>query len=260
MNSNGRFRLLNVLTARARSAEDVDLEVGGIDLDFDRIVDFGIDVDGRERRVTAGVRIKRALAHETVNPRFGAQRPVGPFAFDKERGGFDPGDVAGGFFFERDLEALAFGVAHVHALEHARPVLGFGAARARLNFKVAVRRVHRLVEHALEFELSDFAFDRFDVLTDGFERFPVLFGHGKFKEVGRVVHTGREAVEAADDVVQELLFLADFLGVFRIVPKIRIFHFPVYFFESARFAIDVKDTSEVRSGAGADLPSCSESD
>ena len=51
----------------------------------------------------------------------------------------------------------------------------------------------------------------------------------------------------ADDVVEELLFLAHFLSMFGIVPEIRVLNLAVDFFETARFAIDVKDTPEVRS-------------
>lgn len=50
-----------------------------------------------------------------------------------------------------------------------------------------------------------------------------------------------------DDVVEELLFLAHFLSMFGIVPEIRVLNLAVDFFETARFAIDVKDTPEVRS-------------
>ena len=51
----------------------------------------------------------------------------------------------------------------------------------------------------------------------------------------------------ADDVVEELLFLAHFLSMLGIVPEIRVLNLAVDFFETARFAIDVKDTPEVRS-------------
>ena len=124
------------------------------------------------------------------------------------------------------------------------------AARARLDFQVAVRRVHRLVEHALEFERGDFAFDRLDVLAHGFNRVPIFFRHGELEELRGVVQARGQTLEAADDVVEELLFLADFLGVFGVVPEVGILDLTVHFFESARFAIDVKDTPEVRSAGG----------
>ena len=106
VDSDGGLRLLNVLTAGARCTEDVHGEVGGVDLDFDRVVDFRVDVHGREGRVAAGVRVERALAHKAVDAGFGAKRAVGPFALDVERAGLDAGDFARAFFFKGDLEAL----------------------------------------------------------------------------------------------------------------------------------------------------------
>lgn len=38
---------------------------------------------------------------------------------------------------------------------------------------------------------------------------------------------------------------AYFLGVFGIIPEVRVLNFPVYFFEAPSFAVDVKDTPEV---------------
>ena len=116
-----------------------------------------------------------------------------------------------------------------------------------LNFQIAVGRVHRLVEHALEFELSNLLLDFLDVLTHGFNRVPVFFGHREFEKLGSIVDARGELVEAADDVVEELLFLAHFLSMLGIVPEIRVLNLAVDFFETARFAIDVKDTPEVRS-------------
>ena len=230
VDSDGGFRLLDMLTAGARCTEDVNGKVGRIDFDFNRVVDFRIDVNRGKGRVTAGVGVKGTLANETVNTRFGAQRTISPFAFDVERSGLDAGHVTGTFFFQGNLKILALGVTHVHAFEHARPVLSFGTAGAGLDFQVAVGGVHRLVEHTLEFETGDFAFDGFDVLADGFDGIVIFFGHGQLKEFGRIIDALRQTVEAADDTVEQFLFFADFLGVFRIVPEIRVFNFSVDFF------------------------------
>lgn len=150
VDSDGGLRLLNVLTAGARCTEDVHGEVGGVDLDFDRVVDFRVDVHGREGRVAAGVRVEPGSCAQGGGCRFRCEACRRPFALDVERAGLDAGDFARAFFFKGDLEALAFGVAHVHAFEPCSPSPGLGAACACLDFQVAVGRVHRLVEHALE--------------------------------------------------------------------------------------------------------------
>jgi len=46
--SDGGFRPVDVLAARARGAVGVDAEVALVDLDLDRVVDDGIDPGGGE--------------------------------------------------------------------------------------------------------------------------------------------------------------------------------------------------------------------
>ena len=156
------FRFLHVLAARTGSAEDVNAKVRRINRDFNGIVDLGVDVDAGKGRVAAGVGVKGAFSHQTVNAGFSSERAVGPFALDKDRAAFDPCDVTLGFFGEFGGKPGAFGIPQIHALKHRGPVLGFGAACARLNFEVAVGAVHRLIEHALEFELFNVFFKAFD--------------------------------------------------------------------------------------------------
>lgn len=78
--------------------------------------------------------------------------------------------------------------------------------------------------------------------SDNFEGIEILFGQRKFKEFARIGDALRKTVEAADDIVEHLLFFAYFLGVFGIIPEVRVLNFPIYFFEAPSFAVDVKDT------------------
>ena len=87
--------------------------------------------------------------------------------------------------------------------------------------------------------------DAVHVLSDDFEGIEILFGQRKFKEFARIGDALRKTVEAADDIVEHLLFFAYFLGVFGIIPEVRVLNFPIYFFEAPSFAVDVKDTPEV---------------
>jgi len=64
--------LVDVLAAGAGCPERVDADVGGVDLDLDRLVDLGIDEDARERGVPPRVGVEGALAHQAVHPRFRA--------------------------------------------------------------------------------------------------------------------------------------------------------------------------------------------
>ena len=64
-----------------------------------------------------------------------------------------PGNFAGRFFQHFDTEALALAIAQIHALQHLRPVLRFGAAGAGLDVDEAIVGIHRIGEHAAEFHV-----------------------------------------------------------------------------------------------------------
>ena len=61
--TDGGISLLNVLTAGAGGAERVNTQIGRIDFDFKRIVDFGNDEHRSKRSMTACVGVERALAN-----------------------------------------------------------------------------------------------------------------------------------------------------------------------------------------------------
>jgi hypothetical protein len=78
--------------------------------------------------VAAGVGVEGALADQAVDAGLGAQEAVGVFAAHLDGSALDAGHFAFGFFEQLDVETLALAVAQVHALKHAGPVLGLGAA------------------------------------------------------------------------------------------------------------------------------------
>ena len=77
--SDSGFRFLNVLAAGAGGAVHVDTEVGRIDFDRNRVIDFGVHVD-RSKGTCVGGRSSRtgSDAAQTVNAGLGAERAVGP--------------------------------------------------------------------------------------------------------------------------------------------------------------------------------------
>ena len=92
-----------------------------------------------------------------MHTRFRAKHPVSVIALNINRAALDTGHFTFGFFLQFNRKAFSLTVVQVHALEHARPILSFGAAGARLNFQIAVGRIHRLIKHPLEFQF----FNRF---------------------------------------------------------------------------------------------------
>ena len=178
----------------------------------------------------------------SVNAGLGAERAVGPVTLNINGAVLDTGDVARGFARELHAEALAFRVFQIHALKHRGPVLGFRAACARLNFKVAVRRIHRIIEHALELKLLNLLFDRLHVFTDARDRIPVFFLAAHLEEFARVADAGFKLAVGSDRILKELFLLGHLFGMLRVIPEIGVLDLAVQFFKTSGFEVDVKDT------------------
>ena len=227
-------------------AKRVDAQVRRIDLDFDGVVDFRVDEHARERRVPARVRIERALAHEPMDADLGAQIPVGIVAADLDRSALDAGHFSRGLLEHFGPIALALAVADVHPLEHRRPVLRFGAARARLDVDEARRRVHRVAEHPAKLHLADGLFDAGDVALEGIAAWRRRCRRGRGRRAPRCPEARIQRAQHVDDVLQRLLFLAERLRPLGIVPDLRVFELARDFGEPHRLHIEVKDTSADR--------------
>ena len=192
-----------------------------------------------------GIGVEGALADEAVDAGLGAQEAVGVLAADLDGGALDAGHFAFGLFEQLDVEALAFGVAQIHALEHARPVLGLGAAGAGLDLDEAGVAVHRVVEHAAEFELAHAAFKGGGVGFDGLHRFFVVFHRGELEQILAVGQALVDFLQVHNDAFEGFLFLAKFLGAGRVVPDLGVFELLADFDQLFSLGIVVKDTSEV---------------
>ena len=241
-----RVGLVDVLAAGAGGAKGVDAQVGRIDLDLDRLVDFRIDEHAGERRVAARVRIERALAHQPVHAGFGAQIAVGVVAGDLDRRALDAGHFACGFFEHLGAIAFALAIAQVHALEHRRPVLRLGAAGARLDVDEARCRIHRIVEHPAEFQIGDALFARGEVGGDRFQRRVVGLGARETEELRAVPEIAVKRGHVVYHALERLLLLAELLRALRIVPDLRIFELALDFGQAHRLHVEVKDTSADR--------------
>ena len=132
----------------------------------------------------------------------------------------------------------------VHAQQHGGPVLGFGAARARLNVEKRVVRVHLAGKHALELEPLHFGGQRRDVGLD-------LFGGPQVGLLGRQLQQISPAsrkplvssIQAADHLLEFGALLAEFLRALGVVPDSGLFEFARYFLQPLVLVIVIKDTS-----------------
>ena len=206
--------------------------------------------------MAAGVGVEGALADEAVDAGLGAQEAVGVLAADLDGGALDAGHFAFGLFEQLDVEALAFGVAQIHALEHAGPVLGLGAAGAGLDFDEAGVAVHRVVEHAAELELAHPALEGGGVGFDGLHGVLVVLGGGELEEVSAVGEALVDLCERHDDAFEGLLLLAELLGARGVVPDVGVFELLADFDQLFSLVVVVKDTSEVRAPGPSGRRAC----
>jgi hypothetical protein len=247
-----RVGLVDVLTAGARGAVGVGAHVGRVDGDVDAVVDFREDEDAGERGMPARIRIVGRFAHQAVDADLGAQEAVGVLAFDAYGGALDAGDLTFGFFQQFGLEALALAIAQVHALQHAGPILGLGAAGAGIDFDEAGRRIHRIGEHAPEFQIGHLGLDPGDIAGDRQQGVVVVFRLGHVEQFAGVGEFGIDVFQGQDDVLKRFALLAYLQGALVVVPERRVFGDAGDFVETVAFAVVVKDTPVVPGRGGPD--------
>jgi hypothetical protein len=239
---NRRLGLVDVLAAGAGGPEHVDAQVRGIDVDLDRIVHFRIDVHRCEGRVATAAGIERRLAYQPVDAGFGAQVAVGVLAIHLDGGALDPGDIARCFLEDSGLEAAPLAIAQVLAQQHRRPVAGFGAAGAGLDFDEAVAGVGRIVEHPPEFKVLDAFLDLLGVGLDGDDRLVVALVHRHLEEIAGVRQRLRQAGQAEHRGLERALLAPEGERGFGIVPDVRRLERRIDFYQAVLLVFEVKDT------------------
>ena len=129
--AHGRGVLLHVLSAGAGRAVNIDAQIFRVDLDGGHVRGH---IRGhfhlREGGVAAVGRIERRKAHQPVHAFLGSQEAIGQAALDRNRNALDAGFFAFGQVQNFGLKMAALDPAQVHALQHGRPVIRLGAARA----------------------------------------------------------------------------------------------------------------------------------
>ncbi len=114
------------------------------------------------------------------------------------RGRLDARHLACGQLDEIGLEAMMLGPAQVHAQQHVGPVLGLGAARARLDVQIGVIGIHLAGEHAPELELLEVGLEVFQLAAHLVDGIRVLFHLGQFEQITAVIQALLQSVDGAD--------------------------------------------------------------
>ncbi len=124
----------------------------------------------------------------------------------------------------------------------SRPVLGLGAAGARLDVEEGVVRVHLAREHAPELELVDLLAHAFDVGLDGARRRLVLFALGQLEQLAGLAEARAQLVEHVDDALELGAFAAEFLGALGLGPDGGVLEFAQDLGQPFAALVVVKDT------------------
>jgi len=81
-----------------------------------------------------------------------------------------------------------------------------------------------------------------EIVGDRLDGFLVALLDGQFEHIPGLVEPGLQGLERPDDVVESRALAAQFLGPRRVVPDLRVFQFPAYFFQPVALARIVKGT------------------
>ena len=181
-------------------------------------------------------RVERRNADQAVHAFFRFQIPVSVFAFNRKGCALNARFVAGLHIHDVDAIAVAFGPAHVHADEHLRPVLGFGAAGAGMEGDDGVARIVFIGKKQEDFPLF-YVFHQFLILLFNFAgQIGIAFFHGQLQVIAGILHPLHQLFMAFDFGFQLRRFLRNGLGLFRVVPKVRIAHLHIQIHNSFFFS------------------------
>ncbi len=102
-------------------------------------------------------------------------------------------------FDDLGLETAPLAPAQEHAQQHIRPVLGFCAARARLDVEIGVILIHFTGEHAAKLEFLQVLLKPVELRTDIIGCLFVFFFGSHFDQFFGIVQTFCQLVDGADN-------------------------------------------------------------
>ena len=227
--SNRGIGLVDVLAPSTAGPVGVDAQVGGIDVDFDVVIDFRCHEDRGKGGVSTIPGIERRLANQTVNTGFRPQPAEGVVPSDMHGGTLDARHFARRALDEFALEPTRLTPAQIHAEQHFGPILRFGPTGTRLNVEECTHGIHLAAEHALEFKVGEAAFRTIKIGDDSCRTLFIVLLSGQLEEFSRVYKSPFDAAEVIDDPLEVDAFAAERLRPFGIVPDVGGFELALNF-------------------------------
>ena len=141
------------------------------------------------------------------------------------------------------LEAALLAPAQIHAQQHLRPVLRFGAAGARLDVEEAL--CESILPGNMRWNSSFLTslLERADVALDSLRGGLVVLLDGHVEQLAGLLQAVGDAIERADDLLQARALAAELLRLVRRVPDGGIFELAPYFGQPFALEVVLKETS-----------------
>ena len=163
-------------------------------------------------------------AHQTMHALFTAQEAICVLAVHLKGHGLEPRLVAVEHIDELDGKAVALAVTGVHAIEHERPILRLGSARARVQREIAVVAVVVAAQQAFQPQLLEVALQLFDFVARLGQQVGILHFLGKLHGRVHIVGALAELFVMLHLVFRDAHLPADLGRALEVVPEIRLVH------------------------------------
>ncbi len=164
-------------------------------------------------------------------------------AGDLDGRGLDAGLFALGLFHHLDLEAAGFRPARIHAQQHLRPVLAFGAAGAGMDFEIGIETIGLARQQRFELAPGDFLLQGFQRGFGFRDHAVIALGLAELDHADVVFELPLDLANARERILKRGALLHQLLGLLGIVPEVGIFCELVQLSEARRRFLDVKDAS-----------------
>ncbi len=183
--------------------------------------------------MTPGIGVERRNAHQAVHAGLGLQPAIGVFTRDLQRDRLDAGLFARRFFLDVDGHIVSGGPARIHAQQDAGPVVGLGAAGARIDFHIGVIAVRLARQQGLELGTAGARLQPLEHGARFLDQAFVAFHVAQLGELDGVLEVLFQRFDGVDRARQLRALAVDRLGLFGIVPQRRILDAGIEFVETS---------------------------
>lgn len=188
---------------------------------------------------TAG--IKGRDTDQPVDSVFSFQIAIGIFAGRRKCGALNPGLLTGLIINDVYLKTVSLRPSDIHAKQHFRPILSFGAAGPGIDGDNGIFVIVFPAQNKIQREFSDPGIQLADLSFDLLDRIGVVFLLGQFEQYSGIFQFPGQGGEPVDNTRNTGPFLEQQFGIFRVIPETILGDQLFDFFQPLFFAGQVKD-------------------